>query len=83
MVDTVHEGYLNWPELSKPVMQYSMGYSKVCECCVEKCVHICTVMDSTSEHGETDEFGEFYKYVWFPGELKAGLGYPEQRLTLA
>ena len=69
-------------------MQYSMGYSKVCECCVEKCVHICTVMDSTSEPGENDEsddddeVGEFEKYVWVPGELKSGLGYPEQRSAL-
>ena len=48
----------------------------------------CTVMDSTSEPGENyesdddDEVGEFEKYVWVPGELKSGLGYPEQRSAL-
>ena len=45
-------------------------------------------MDSTSEPGENDEsddddeVGEFEKYVWVPGELKSGLGYPEQRSAL-
>ena len=48
----------------------------------------CTVMDSTSENGENyesdddDRVGEFDKYVWVPGELKLGLGYPEQRSAL-
>ena len=49
----------------------------------------CTVMDSTSEPGENDEsddddeVGEFEKYVWVPGELKSGLGYPEQRSVVS
>ena len=40
MVDTVHEGYLTWPEFSKPVLQYRLVYSKVCEGCVQKCTHL-------------------------------------------
>ena len=35
----------------------------------------CTVMDSTDDDNKV---GEFEKYVWIPGELKPGLGYPEQ-----
>ena len=31
---------------------------------------------------DDDEVGEFEKYVWVPGELKSGLGYPEQRSAL-
>ena len=37
MVNTVHEGYLT--EFSKPVLQYRLGYSKVCLGCVQKCTH--------------------------------------------
>ena len=28
------------PEFSKPVLQYRLGFSKVCEGCVQKCTHL-------------------------------------------
>jgi hypothetical protein len=43
LVNAVHEGYLTLPEFSKPVLQYRLGYSKVCEGCVQKCTRFCKV----------------------------------------
>jgi hypothetical protein len=41
LVDAVHEGYLTWPEFSKPVLQYRLVYSKVVKV-VYRSVHIFT-----------------------------------------
>ena len=56
MVNAVHEGYLTWPELSKPVLQYRLGYSKVCEGCVQKCTlcYSCLVNQDVKEELDDD-----------------------------